>query len=169
MFNVQRLMSKRFLACLLMVMGCVAGHAQATLSLAGAWDFSLNDSTVFQDYVILPGSMLTNGKGDVVTTRTQWTGSLYDSSYYFNPYMERYRQEGAMKFPFFLTPGRHYVGPAWYHRAVYVPREWNYSDIILFIERPHIETTVYVNGHKVYDNGKIDVSHKGQPLKFNAK
>lgn len=26
----------------------------------------------------------------------------------------------------------------------------------------------YVNGHKVYDNGKIDASHKGQPLKFNA-
>ena len=26
----------------------------------------------------------------------------------------------------------------------------------------------YVNGHKVYDNGKIDTSHKGQPLKFNA-
>ena len=160
MFNVQRLMSKRFLACLLMVMGCVAGHAQATLSLAGAWDFSLNDSTVFQDYVILPGSMLTNGKGDIVTTRTQWTGSLYDSSYYFNPYMERYRQEGAMKFPFFLTPERHYVGAAWYHRAVYVPREWNYSDIILFIERPHIETTVYVNGHKVGHGMSLSVPHR---------
>jgi len=160
MFNVQRLMSKRFLACLLMVMGCVAGHAQATLSLAGAWDFSLNDSTVFQDYVILPGSMLTNGKGDGVTTRTQWTGSLYDSSYYFNPYMERYRQEGAMKFPFFLTPERHYVGAAWYHRAVYVPREWNYSDIILFIERPHIETTVYVNGHKVGHGMSLSVPHR---------
>lgn len=26
----------------------------------------------------------------------------------------------------------------------------------------------YVNGHKVYDNGKIDVSHKGRPLKFNV-
>ena len=26
----------------------------------------------------------------------------------------------------------------------------------------------YVNGHKVYDNGKIDASHKGQSLKFNA-
>ena len=153
-------MKRIFFACLLMVMGYVAGHAQATLSLAGAWDFSLNDSTVFHDYVMLPGSMLTNGKGDVVSTRTPWTGSLYDSSYYFNPYMERYRQEGAMKFPFFLTPERHYVGAAWYHRAVYVPREWNYSDIILFIERPHIETTVYVNGHKVGHGMSLSVPHR---------
>ena len=153
-------MKRIFFACLLMVMGRVAGHAQATLSLAGAWDFSLSDSTVFQDYVMLPGSMLTNGKGDIVTTRTQWTGSLYDSSYYFNPYMERYRQEGKMKFPFFLTPERHYVGAAWYHRAVYVPREWNYSDITLFIERPHIETTVYVNGHKVGSDMSLSVPHR---------
>ena len=153
-------MKRIFFACLLMVMGRVAGHAQATLSLAGAWDFSLSDSTVFQDYVMLPGSMLTNGKGDIVTTRTQWTGSLYDSSYYFNPYMERYRQEGEMKFPFFLTPERHYVGAAWYHRAVYVPREWNYSDITLFIERPHIETTVYVNGHKVGSDMSLSVPHR---------
>ena len=153
-------MYKGFLACMLMVVGWGAAHAQQTLSLAGSWDFSLSDSTVFHDYVMLPGSMLTNGKGDIVTTRTQWTGSLYDSSYYFNPYMERYRQEGAMKFPFFLTPERHYVGAAWYKRAVYVPKDWNHSSITLFIERPHIETTVYVNGHKVGHDMSLSVPHR---------
>ena len=160
MFHVQRSMYKGFLAGLLMVVGWLTGHAQQTLSLAGSWDFSLSDSTVFHDYVMLPGSMLTNGKGDVVTTRTQWTGSLYDSSYYFNPYMERYRQEGAMKFPFFLTPERHYVGAAWYRRSVYVPKEWKYSTITLFIERPHIETTVYVNGRKVGHDMSLSVPHR---------
>lgn len=39
-------------------------------------------------------------KGDEVTARTRWTGSLYDSSYYFNPYMEKYRIEGQVKLPF---------------------------------------------------------------------
>ena len=70
--------------------------AAQTISLAGPWDLSLGDITVYHDYVMLPGSMLTNGKGNDVTTKTQWTGSLYDSSFYFNPYMAKYRVEGQM-------------------------------------------------------------------------
>ena len=66
--------------------------AQEVISLAGSWDLSLGDSTAYTDYVMLPGSMLTNGKGDPVTVDTRWTGSTYDSSYYFNPWMEQYRR-----------------------------------------------------------------------------
>ena len=74
--------------------------AQETLSLAGAWDFATGEQPIYKDYVMLPGSMLTNEKGNLVNVNTQWTGSLYDSSFYFNPYMEKYRHEGEMKFPF---------------------------------------------------------------------
>ena len=81
--------------------------AAQSISLAGTWELSLGDSTAYNDHVFLPGSMLTNGKGNIVTTKTPWTGSLYDSSFYFNPYMEKYRHDGMMKFPFFLTPDRH--------------------------------------------------------------
>ena len=94
----------------------------------------------------LPGSMITRGIGDPVSVHTRWTGSLYDSSYFFNPYMERYRKEGAMKFPFFLTPQHHFVGEAVYSRTVCVPRQWRGQRVTLFLERPHIETTVSVNG-----------------------
>ena len=104
--------------------------------------------------------MLTNGKGDDVSVRTQWTGSLYDSSYYFNPYMEKYRQEGQMKFPFFLTPQKHYVGAAWYKRTIYVPRDWKDQRITLFLERPHIETTVYVNGREVGHQLSLSTPHR---------
>ncbi|MBR0259246.1 MAG: beta-glucuronidase [Prevotella sp.] len=134
--------------------------AQETLSLAGAWDLSLGDSTAYNDYVILPGSMLTNGKGDIVTTKTQWTGSLYDSSFYFNPYMEKYRHEGEMKFPFFLTPERHYTGKAWYKRTVYIPQSMKGEQVTLFLERPHIETTVYVNGKEVGHQMSLSVPHR---------
>ena len=130
------------------------------ISLAGAWDFAMGDSTAYNDYVMLPGSMLTNGKGDIVTTKTQWTGSLYDSSYYFNPYMEKYRQAGEMKFPFFLTPERHYTGKAWYRRSVYVPKAMKGQRITLFLERPHIETTVYVNGKEVGHQMSLSVPHR---------
>ena len=110
--------------------------AQEVISLEGSWDFSVTDSVRFDDYVMLPGSMLQNGKGNPVSVKTLWTGSLYDSSYYFNPFMEKYRVEGQMKFPFFLTPERHYVGAAWYRRRVYVPAEWKDRRITLFLERP---------------------------------
>ena len=100
------------------------------------------------DFINLPGSMPEKLKGDEVTAKTQWTGSLYDSSYYYNPYMEKYRKEGNIKFPFFLTPDKHYVGAAWYQKEVNIPADWKGERILLFLERPHIETTVWVNGQK---------------------
>ena len=140
---------------------CALGaQAQEVISLSGAWDFSVSDSARFDDYVMLPGSMLTNDKGNPVSVKTPWTGSLYDSSYYFNPYMEKYRVEGQMKFPFFLTPERHYVGAAWYHKRVYVPAEWSDRRITLYLERPHIETTVYVNGQPVGHQLSLSTPHR---------
>ena len=104
--------------------------------------------------------MLTNGKGNPVNTQTKWTGSLYDSSYYFNPYMEKYRIEGQMKFPFFLTPERHYVGHAWYERTVSIPKQWKGRQVTLYLERPHIETTVTLNGHKVGHQLSLSTPHQ---------
>ena len=150
----------RKLFCVFYILCALGGQAQEVISLAGPWDFSLSDSVRFDDYVMLPGSMLTNGKGNPVSVKTQWTGSLYDSSYYFNPYMEKYRHEGDMKFPFFLTPERHYVGVAWYHKKVYVPAEWKDRAITLYLERPHIETTVYVNGEAVGHQLSLSTPHR---------
>ena len=147
--------------------------AQQVISLEGAWDFRMGDTDAktvpesYDDYVMLPGSMLTNGKGEPVSVNTQWTGSLYDSSFYFNPYMEKYRRESGaegepseMKFPFFLTPERHYVGAAWYHRSVYVPKAWSDQRITLFLERPHIETKVYVNGREAGRQLSLSTPHR---------
>ena len=131
--------------------------AQQRIDLSGKWQFrSERESGV----VSLPGSMLTNGKGDIVTVNTKWTSSLYDSSYYFNPYMERYRKAGEMKFPFFLTPDRHYTGNAWYERKVIVPKAWKNLIVKLYLERPHIETTVMVNGQKVGHQMSLSVPHE---------
>ena len=147
----------------------IPAGAQRIISLAGAWDFAMGDTIVgkgsplrtkYSDFVMLPGSMLTNDKGLPVTLQTPWTGSLYDSSYYHNPLMEPYRREGNMKFPFFLTPRKHYVGAAWYHKKVYVPKDWKGTRMSLFLERPHIETTVYVNGHKVGHQTSLSTPHR---------
>ena len=141
------------------------------ISLDGKWHFAQGDVPEWNDEVTLPGSMLTNGKGDDVCTHTQWTGSLYDSSFYFNPYMQKYRMEktlangkhmpmGTMKFPFFLTPEKHYVGNAWYGKNVFVPKEWKKQRVILFLERPHIETSVFVNGKLAGRDSSLSVAHE---------
>ena len=153
-------MRRRVAFLLGLLMGWCAVGAQDVINLAGDWELSLGDSLHYDDYVMLPGSLLTNGKGDPVSVKTKWTGSLYDSSYYFNPYMEKYRVEGNMKFPFFLTPETHYVGYAWYKKSVYVPSSWRRNRVVLFLERPHIETTVFVNGVKVRHQMSLSTPHE---------
>lgn len=158
----------RKIICSLLLLCSICLQAQDIVSLTGDWDFAISDGapSAYTDYVMLPGSMLTNGKGDPVSTKTRWTGSLYDSSYYFNPYMEKYRVEGQMKFPFFLTPDKHYVGPAWYHKKVYVPKEWKNRRVTLFLERPHIETKAYVNGHEVGRQMSLSTPHRYDVTKY---
>ena len=151
---------KKTLIFLFLAALCGRVAAEQTISLSGAWDFSTSDSLRFSEHIDLPGSMLEAGKGDEITVSTQLTGSLYDSSFYFNPYMEPYRRAGKMKFPFFLTPDRHYVGKAWYRRTVHVPLVWQGQRITLFLERPHIETTVYVNGRPAGHQMSLSVPHE---------
>ena len=148
------------------IRGPFSVQAQERISLSGIWNFSVGDSLNYDDVVTLPGSMLTNDKGNPVTVKTPWTGSLYDSSYYFNPYMEKYRVEGAMKFPFFLTPEKHYVGQAWYKKSVYVPQSWKGRRVVLFLERPHIETTVFVNGEKILRQMSLSTPHECDVTRF---
>ena len=96
----------RKLFCVFYILCALGGQAQEVISLAGPWDFSLSDSVRFDDYVMLPGSMLTNGKGHAVSVDTRWTGSLYDSSFFYNPSMEKYRHEGDMDY---LKHRKHYA------------------------------------------------------------
>lgn len=131
-----------------------------TIDLSGTWKFATGDTPAYNDEVTLPGSMLTNGKGDEVSVNTQWVGSLYDSSFFFNPYMEKYRVEGNMKFPFFLTPDKHYVGKAWYGRTITIPKSWRGKRIFLYLERPHIESNVYINGRLTGRDSSLSVPHE---------
>ena len=154
-------MTRHLLFLFFALLFCISkATAQQTISLAGQWRFGMGEEPSYTDRVTLPGSMLTNGKGIPVSTRTEWTSSLYDSSFFFNPFMEKYRQEGQMKFPFFLTPERHYVGAAWYRRTVNVPSSWKGKTVTLYLERPHIETTVYVNGREAGHQMSLSTPHR---------
>ena len=145
-------------------------HSQEILSLAGSWQFEIDREDVgvaerwfernLTDNIFLPSSMPEQGKGDDPSLQTQWVGSIYDSSFYFNPFMEPYRRAGNIKFPFFLTPVKHYVGAAWYRRGIYIPQSWSGERVLLYLERPHIETTVYVNGKRVGHQNSLSTPHE---------
>lgn len=131
------------------------GTVQAQISLQGKWRFKIdaNDegvkgkwySTQLPETVNLPGSMAENLKGDDITLKTKWTGSIYDSSYFFHPRLEKYRQAGNLKIPFWLTPAKHYTGVAWYQKDVEIPANWKDQRIVLSLEYPHSETRVWID------------------------
>jgi rhamnogalacturonyl hydrolase YesR len=141
------------------IAGEIVAKTDSRIDLSGSWQFAIDRDDVgirekwfekdLSDDIRLPGSMPENRKGDLVNAQTQWTGSLYDSSYYYSAAMAKYRQADNIKFPFFLTPDFHYVGVAWYRRTVEIPASWEGQRVVLFLERPHIETTVWVDGQPV--------------------
>lgn len=145
------------------------GWGQESIDLSGRWGFRIDRedkgvneqwyNRTAEEYINLPGSMPEKGKGDDVSVHTQWTGSLYDSSYYVNPRMAVYRQPGNMKLPFFLTPDKHYVGVAWYTKEVTIPAGWRNRHIELLLERPHIETTLWVDGKEAGRQYSLSVPH----------
>ena len=139
------------------------------ISLKGTWRFQTDPKDIgssqnwyqskLKDTINLPGSMRDNNKGDEVTINTKWTGSIYDSSWYFRQDMAKYRQKDNLKFPFWLTPNRHYVGAAWYQHDVEIPADWKEREIELFLERPHWETTLWVDSFKIGMQNSLSTPH----------
>ena len=128
----------------------------ASISLAGRWSFKLDPKDAGQqekwyagkldDSIKLPGSTAENGYGDDPAVDTKWTGQIVDKSWFTEDKYAEYRQPGNIKIPFWLTPVKHYVGPAWYQKRVDIPQSWNGKRIVLLLERCHWETKVWVDG-----------------------
>ncbi len=149
----------RCILYLFMLMAChVSVHAQE-LSLAGNWRFAMDprDEGILQhwegkqltDQIELPGSMITRNKGEEVGLQTKWTASIYDSSFFFQSRLEKFRQPDNYKVPFWLTPQKYYVGAAWYQKEVMIPASWKGKPIRLLMERVHIGSSVWFDGKRI--------------------
>jgi hypothetical protein len=146
------------------------------LDLSGQWRFAIdrNDSGIAEkwftkplsDNIYLPGSMAENRKGDDVTLHTQWTASIYDSTFFFNPRFAKYRIQENLKLPFWLMPLRYYVGAAWYQKTVEIPKSWKNQRVVLFLERPHIVSMIWVNNQQVGTENSLSVPHVFDLTKF---
>ena len=154
------------LLVLLLAITSVALHASAkdVLTLDGTWRLALDPDDVgiadqwfsrrLEGRVRLPGSLPQQGIGDPVTTHTPWTGGIVDRSWFTASEYEPYRTPGSLKVPFWLQPTTVYVGAAWYQRDLLVPADWADRRIVLFLERPHWETRVWIDDRLV---GAVDV------------
>ncbi|MDR2914461.1 MAG: beta-galactosidase [Tannerella sp.] len=140
------------------------------VDLSGKWTFRIDPEdvgekeewykTVLPDTITLPGSLQIQGFGDDITLQTKWTGQIIDTSWISNPVYTRYFEKNGPAVPFWLTPEKHYVGVAWYQKEVIIPEEWTKNkSVILTLERPHWETTLFVDGNKIGTQNAMGVPH----------
>jgi len=146
-----------------------AGPAPAVLPLTGTWECRLDPADegtaagwfreALPERVRLPGSIQEQGLGNEITVDTPWVGSVRKGPWLTDPRYAPYRQPGHIKVPFFLQPDRHYIGPAWFARTVEVPEAWRGRRIVLFLERAHWTTAVWVDGRAAGSADSLSVPH----------
>lgn len=163
-------MRQRHVLILPVCLALLAAMAQgATLDLAGTWRFRLDpqDQGVgeqwwtrdLQDSIALPGLLTAQGYGDPVSMQTQWTGNVREE-WFKDPYYKQYQTPDNFKIPFWLQPERHYVGAAWYQRDITIPDKWKGKRITLLLERPHWETTVWLDNRRVGSGNSLGTAHE---------
>ncbi len=143
--------------------------SDAPVSLAGPWRFALDpkDSGAPEKWfqrdlegrVKLPGSMQEQGFGDLPSVDTKWMGDLNDKTFFTESRYAPYRGTNQFKFPYWLTPTRYYSGAAWYQRDVEIPEDWRGRTVMLRLERPHWETTVWLDDAPVGSMNSLAVPH----------
>lgn len=65
--------------------------------------------------------MVQNNKGNDISVNTKWTGQIVDSSWCTDAKYAPYRKAGNINIPFWLQPGKNYVGVAWYQKEIEIP------------------------------------------------
>ncbi|MBK9139660.1 MAG: discoidin domain-containing protein [Verrucomicrobia bacterium] len=152
-------------ACLVAI-----GRAEQVRSLAGEWRFALDRADAglgerwferaLPEKFTLPGSLPAAGIGDDVTVDTQWTGGIADTSFFTAPEYAKYRQPGNVKVPFWLQPEKYYAGAAWFQREIEIPPDWAGQRVVLFLERVHWESRVWVDGRLIGTNHSLSTPHE---------
>ena len=145
-----------FVAIMFLAFGA---RSAETIPLAGKWRFALDHKDVgtseqwfakkLPDKIKLPGVLEAQGYGDKIVIHTPWVMSLYDHFWYLRADYAAYTNAGSVKVPFLCQPPRHYLGAAWYQRDIEIPKDWQGKRVVLFLERPHWKTTVWLDDKEI--------------------
>ena len=118
---------------LLLAAACYAASAADAnrIPLEGTWSFHLDSAPAGADTIFLPGSTDQGGYGTKVATP--------DKGWLTRPYK--------------------YEGPAWYEKQVVIPESWRGQRLTLFLERPHYQTEVLVDGKTFGKQNSLSTPH----------
>src|ERR1041385_1018471 len=145
-------------------------RAADAMSLKGEWGFALDrqDAGLREGWFLrelagkihLPGVLQAQNYGDPISVSTPWVLSLYDRRWFLRSDYQAYTNAGNVKVPFVCQPPRHYVGAAWYQHDVEIPSAWKDRRVVLFLERPHWESRVWLDGRPVGTNNSLCAPHE---------
>jgi hypothetical protein len=151
------------LASIIAFTGSVYGKP---IDLSGDWRFALDpgdhgirsdpDDWKFPDQIKLPGILTAQGFGEEPSFDTQWTGD----GWRYPEMFKEWQSKDDFKFPFFLQPPRHYVGPAWYQREIEIPADWQARRSMLHLERVHWMSKVWVDGSAAGTCASLGTPHE---------
>jgi hypothetical protein len=142
--------------------------AATSVPLAGIWRFEMDpgDAGEREQWFLrnlrypmkLPGILQANF-GDPISTRTPWVLTLYDRFWFLRDDYKDYLEPGKVKVPFLSQPARHYLGAVWYQRDLQIGREQQGRRLVLSLERPHWETTVWIDAQKIGSDRSLVAPH----------
>ncbi|HEX7334269.1 MAG TPA: discoidin domain-containing protein [Pyrinomonadaceae bacterium] len=143
--------------------------AARPMSLEGVWRFMIDPSDSGEKNqwfnqnlpvtIKLPGVMQPQF-GIPIGIYTPWVLSLYDRYWFLRDDYKDYVVPGKVKVPFLSQPPNHYVGVAWYQREIVIPQQQQGRRFVLTLERPHWETTVWLDGQKIGFNRSLVAPHE---------
>jgi len=116
---------------------------------------------VLTNRILLPGILQAQGYGDDISVDTSWVLTLGDAWWKLQPaaLREHFSQPGHVEVPFLSQPPKHYLGAAWYQRDFQIPAAWQGRRFQLFLERPHWQTAVWVDGQSFPPNDSLVAPH----------
>ena len=158
------------------------------ISLAGEWRFALDRSAEQQDSndprygstlpcgdgmtqewfrrdlserIQLPGVLQGQGYGNDISPTTPWVLGLGDAWWKLQPapLRDHFSKPGQVEVPFLSQPPKHYLGAAWYQRDIEIPATWKDRRTVLFLERAHWETRVWVDEKAYPANNSLVAPH----------
>lgn len=164
-----RMISRTLLGVVALVLIPASVCLARPVSLEGVWRFMIDPSDSGEKNlwfnqnlphltITLPGVMQPK-YGIPIGTYTPWVLSLYDRFWYLRDDYKDYTQPGKIKVPFLSQPPRHYLGVAWYQREIEIPQYQQGRRFVLTLERPHWETTVWLDAQKIGSNRSLVAPH----------
>ena len=158
-----------FVGAIILLLAPVSVWAAPPISLAGYWNFEMDPTDAGEQQqwfnrnlrggIRLPGILQHPYQGNAISIQTPWVLTQYDRFWYLRDDYKNYLEPGKVVVPFLSQPPRHYLGAAWYQRDVFITQQTAGRRIVLTLERPHWETTVWFDGQRIGSNKSLVAPH----------